>query len=249
MDALRRRDRWAMAARASCLQATFNYERQQGLGWAWALAPALARVYPDAATRRARHAEHTAYFNTQPTLASLALGAVALLEESRAAGEGPDGDGIARVKSALGSSAAAVGDPLFGFALRPFAATLGVLLAPLGPAVCAGALWLCYNIVHLGLRVLGVGWGYREGPGVLSGPLRGRLTRLTRALGIAGAALAGVLVAWTLVPGGTPRPVIFQVSLVAGLGIGLVAAQRGRPTPTEWALGIGGLCLLAVALR
>lgn len=249
MDALRRRDRLAMAVRASCLQATFNYERQQGLGWAWALAPALARVYPDAATRRARLAEHTAYFNTQPTLASLALGAVARLEESRAVGEGPDGDGIARVKSALGSSAAAVGDPLFGFALRPFAATLGVLLAPLGPAVCAAALWLCYNIVHLGLRVLGVGWGYREGPAVLSGPLRGRLTRLARALGIAGAALAGVLVAWTLVPGGTPRPVIVQVSLVAGLGIGLVAAQRGRPTPTEWALGIGGLCLLAVALR
>ena len=70
-----------------------------------------------------------------------------------------------------------------------------------------------------------------------------------RLLIILGAALAGVLVAWTLVPGGTPRPVIFQVSLVAGLGIGLVAAQRGRPTPTEWALGIGGLCLLAVALR
>src|SRR6266536_527700 len=87
MSGLSRRDLWGMAVRTSLLQATFNYERQQGIGWAWALKPALDRYYPDAALRRQRLAEHTAYFNTQPTLASLALGAVARLEERRAGGE------------------------------------------------------------------------------------------------------------------------------------------------------------------
>src|SRR5262249_24018216 len=57
--------RRTMALRTMCLQATWNYERQQGVGWAWALAPALERLYPDAATRSERLAEHTAYFNTQ----------------------------------------------------------------------------------------------------------------------------------------------------------------------------------------
>ena len=245
MAPLRRRDLWSMACRAALLQATFNYERQQGIGWAWALEPALARFYPDPAVRRERLAEHTAYFNTQPTLASLALGAVARLEERRAAGEGPDAESIARVKSVLGSTAAALGDPLFWFTLRPFAACLGVLLAPAGPVQGALALWLCYNIVHLGVRALGVGWGYRLGPAVLSDPLRHRIMLLTRWLGVLGAGLTGVIVATMIVPAGLPRPVVFQVSLIAGLGVGLVGAQRGRPSPTEWALGVGALCLLS----
>ena len=249
MAALRRRDLWGMGCRTALLQATFNYERQQGIGWAWALEPALARFYPDPVVRRERLAEHTAYFNTQPTLASLVLGAVARLEERRAAGEGPDGEAIARVKSVLGSSAAAIGDPLFWFTLRPFAACLGVLLAPAGPVQGALVLWLCYNIVHLGLRVLGVGWGYRLGPAVLSDPLRHRLALLTRWLGVVGAGLTGVVVSTMIVPGGVPRPVVFQVSLIAGLGVGLVGAQRGRPSPTEWALGVGALCLLSTLLR
>src|SRR6266536_3546529 len=131
MSGLSRRDLWGMAVRTSLLQATFNYERQQGIGWAWAIKPALDRCYPDAALRRQRLAEHTAYFNTQPTLASLALGAVARLEERRAGGEGPDAEAVARVKSVLGSSAAALGDPLFWFTLPPFAACLRAVLAPL----------------------------------------------------------------------------------------------------------------------
>ncbi len=249
MSALRGRDRFRMVCRMALLQATFNYERQQGIGWAWALEPALARFYSDPVARRERLAEHTAYFNTQPTLASPVLGAVAHLEERRAAGSGPDSEGIARMKSVLGASAAALGDPLFWFTLRPFAACLGVLLVPAGPGVGALVLWLCYNIVHLGVRTLGVGWGYRLGPAVLGDPLRRRLTLLTRTLAVLGTALTGVMVAAMLAPGGTPRPVVFQVSLLAGLGIGLVGAQRGRPSPTEWALGVGALCLLATLFR
>ena len=53
-------DRWNMALRAGLLQATWNYERQQGLGWAWALKPALDRFYPDAAERRMRLTERRA---------------------------------------------------------------------------------------------------------------------------------------------------------------------------------------------
>jgi PTS system mannose-specific IID component len=82
--------------RANLLQAAWNFERQQGLGWAYALAPALALLYPERATRLERLAEHTAYFNTQPTLASLALGAAIRAEEARADGVG-DAAGMARL--------------------------------------------------------------------------------------------------------------------------------------------------------
>ncbi len=218
-----------MALRAELIQATFNYERQQGLGWAFALEPALDRVIPDAAARRERLAAHTAYFNTQPTLASLALGAVARLEEERAPGAGGDGDDVVRVKAVLGSALAALGDRLFWFTLRPFVACLGVLLAIGGSWTGAAALWLCYNLFHQGVRWLGVGWGYREGPAVFGEALRRRLDRTTR----------------LLVPGGIPRTLTFQATLAAGLGVGLIVSQRPRPSPTEWALGAGALCVAA----
>src|SRR5437867_2427318 len=206
-----------VSARTWLLQATWNYERQQGLGWAWCLAPVLERLYPDGEARQRRLAEHTAFFNTQPTLASLALGAVAHLEEQQAAAEPPVYDGVARVKMVLGSSLAALGDRLFWFTLRPFAACLGVLLALGGSWTGALALWVCYNAVHLTLRQRGVAWGYRVGPTVLGRGLRERLERLVSLLSEFGAALVGVVVAALLVPGGEPQSLTFQVTLAGGL--------------------------------
>jgi hypothetical protein len=158
---LTRWDQWRMGFRAALLQATWNYERQQGLGWAWALKPALDRIYPDAERRRERLTEHTAYFNTQPTLASLALGAVAGLEEQRAAGAPVDAAAVARVKSALGASLAAVGDRLFWLTLRPAACVGCVALHRWYGRSRCGA---CYNWGTWGC-VGGVGMGHRRVPG------------------------------------------------------------------------------------
>lgn len=238
-----------MALRASLLQASWNYERQQGIGWAWALEPALARLYPDAAVRRERLAEHTAYFNTQPTLASVALGAVAALEERRAAEGSPDADAMGRVKGVLGSSLAALGDRLFWFTLRPLAAVIGVWLAIDGRWWGALAMWLCYNLAHLGVRWFGVRWGYAAGPAVLSGGLRRRLEGGTRVLATLGAMTVGVALAWLVAPSGSGPTLLFESALGAGLGVGLIGAMRPRPTPTEWALGLGVLCVVAAWIR
>lgn len=238
-----------VALRALLLQATWNYERQQGLGWAWSFQPVLERLYPDAEVRRARLAEHTAYFNTQPTMASIALGAVAQVEEERARGEGSDPEAANRVKGVLGSALAALGDRLFWFTLRPFVACIGVVLALGGSWLGALAMWSCYNVAHLGIRFAGVGWGYRHGPRVLDQALRGRFEAAVRTLAVAGAALVGVLVAVALIPGGDPREMSFQAALVAGLSVGMLTAFRARPSPTQWALGAGVLCLVVGWLR
>ena len=238
-----------MAVRASLLQATWNYERQQGLGWAWSLMPALDRVLPDRADRAARLAEHTAYFNTQPTLASVALGVVAGMEEQRAQGGSVDADQVARVKGVLGSALAALGDRLFWFTLRPFAACVGLLLAVGGSWFGAVALWLVYNLVHLGMRWRGVGWGYRAGPAVLAEGLRPALERLINRVATLGSLLVGVLMALLLVPHGEPREITFQILLIAGLVLGLLTATRARPTTTQWALGLGVMAVVSAWLR
>jgi PTS system mannose-specific IID component len=241
---------FAIGLRANLLQAAWNFERQQGIGWAFALVPALRRLYPERAARLERLAEHTAYFNTQPTLASLALGAAVRVEEERAAGTGGDAAGMARLKAALGSTLAALGDRLFWFSLRPFAAAVGVLLVLARPHQAWGALalWTLYALPHLGLRFGGVFWGYASGPAMLSGVFRERLESAVRWLGVLGCGVLGVAFAWALAPGGEPRPIAVQCALAGGLGLGLVTAQRARPSPTRWALALGILGL-GLALR
>lgn len=238
-------DLFRMAMRTLLLQSTWNYERQQGVGWAFSIEPALERLIPDPRERCERLAEHTAYFNTQPTLASVALGVGAALEEQRAAGAPIDAAAMTRVKNALGSSLAAVGDRLFWLTLRPLAACVGAMLAFGSLLRGAIAFWLCYNIFHLTIRFLGVGWGYRGGPELVASRLRGRLERLTEWAGLAGCVVLGIFNAQLIASNGTPRPLIFQLVLLAGIGIGFVVAQRPRPSATEWALGAAVLCLAA----
>jgi PTS system mannose-specific IID component len=235
----------AMGLRANLLQAAWNFERQQGLGWAYALEPALRRLYPAREQRLERLAEHTAYFNTQPTLASIALGAAARVEEERALGTG-DAASMARLKAALGSTLAALGDRLFWFSLRPFAAAVGVLVAMTQPRHGWGAiaLWLVYALTHQTMRFGGVAWGYAAGPAVLSGAFRDRLEAAVRWLGLLGCAVLGVALAWALAPAGEPRPIAVQCALAVGLGVGLLTAQRARPSPTRWALAFGILGLI-----
>ena len=110
-------------------------------------------------------------------------------------------------------------------------------------------LWSVYASLHLAVRFLGVGWGYAEGPSVLGGSLRSRLEATITVLAYGGCVVLGVLVAYSLAPGGETRPMAVQSALAGGLGLGLVSAQRARPSPTQWALGLGALTILAAWLR
>ncbi len=133
--------------------------------------------------------------------------------------------------------------------LRPFAACLGAIVALTNLARGAFVLWLTYNVIHLTVRFLGVGWGYRGGPDVLGPRLRGGFERLTRMATLFGCIALGVLTAMLLAPAGEPRPLVFQVLLMAGIGVGFVVAQRPRPSPTEWALGAALVCTTAAWIR
>jgi hypothetical protein len=91
---------------ANLLQATWNFERQQGIGWAFALLPALKRLYPSREQRLERLAEHTAYFNTQPTTRLDRARRGRARRRGARDGMGVDADGMVRLKSVLGSTLA-----------------------------------------------------------------------------------------------------------------------------------------------
>jgi len=157
-------------ARSLLLQAGFSDERRQGLGFAWAVDPALAVAYSRSADGfRAARLRHLGSFNTHPCASGLILGACAELEARAGAGEAPAAARAAALKAALGAALAGAADAFFWGALRPLAAAAAVLAAlaaarlgaahPLAIGAAAGlavfngpALFARWRGVALGLR-------------------------------------------------------------------------------------------------
>jgi|GEM_PF-1419029 len=177
---LRGSDLAKMTSRSFYIQALFSPERQQGPGFAFALLPAIVRLYTGAEERGKALARHMGFFGTHPVLAGYVLGVTAKLEERRANGASIDDAEIEQAKRSLASPLAALGDPLFWVTLRPLAGLVGILglaLVPLadkvGPdlriLVCPLLSLLTYNAVALNHRVLGARRGYAlaDDPGKL----------------------------------------------------------------------------------
>lgn len=238
----------ASFARLFLLQATWNYERMQGIGLAHALEPVVRALEKEDAKAARALVPHTGYFNTHPVMAAVATGVIAGELEKRAAGEPAlDDAGLARAKQALGSSLAAAGDPLFWNTLRPALA----LAAAAGWRDERSALGLLtfiagYNVIAIGYRLRGLLEGYRRGLAYVA-QLPRRLARLTDALRLLGVVLSALVVSSILIPEAeaTPRQVLAGV---AGIGLGALAFGRARLGPAEWGLALALSVLAWVTL-
>ncbi len=104
--------------------------------------------------------------------------------------------------------------------------------------------------IHMRLHVEGRrdALGHLE-RGVAERRLRDDLENAVTLLAYAGCITLGVATAVALAPGGEPRSIAVQSALAGGLGIGLLSAQRARPSPTQWALGMGVLGIVAAWQR
>jgi mannose/fructose/N-acetylgalactosamine-specific phosphotransferase system component IID len=226
----------AMLGRLFLLQAVWNYERMQGIGFAHALAPAAKKLAGDDASAARALVPQVGYFNTHPVMAAVAVGVVADQMERRARGvEALDDAGILRVKQALGSSLAAMGDPLFWNAVRPLVALAAVYgwreeRSWLG----AFTILLGYNTFAIGYRVRGLFEGYKRGlPYVAQLPKK--LGRLADSLRLLCVVLCALVCATILVPSDGSAP--GQV-LAGGVGLllGGLLFGIGRLGPGEWGL-------------
>lgn len=147
--------------RSFLLQASWNFDRLQNLGFLYQLLPGLRRLHgrrlPAALLER-----YSIYFNTHPYLAPWVVGTVLRLEADRLDGEAPAVDGPAFQQMVM-APYAAMGDALFWGAVRPLAAVIGLLLAIQGMLLAPLILLLVYNLPHLLFRCGGLLVGYRQG--------------------------------------------------------------------------------------
>jgi mannose/fructose/N-acetylgalactosamine-specific phosphotransferase system component IID len=126
--------------RSLLLQAGWNRELMQGLGFAYALLPLSESLSPEA--RAAFIRRHLGYVNTSPALSGILLGVVAAEEARLAAAAEPAEVARARVtsdKRRLEGPLAALGDRCFWGWLRPLLGVLGTFLLLTGASMAAPA--------------------------------------------------------------------------------------------------------------
>lgn len=235
---------WAVLGRSLAIQGSWNYETLTGTGFAFAILPALRRLYRDPELLDAAVRRHEGPFNSHPYLAPLALGAVIRLEQ-----DGEDPAMIERFKAALRGSLGTLGDQLVWAGWRPTCVLLAVVLALAG-----GPWWLIltvflvvYNLGHGGLMVWGLALGLREGRYVAD-RLRPSVMRTTQPrLMSTGAFLAAVAVV-LLVGAGVPDLIDSPGTLWVALGLAGAAAGAwwGERARAAGVVGVGVLVVGAL---
>ena len=123
---LTKKDRISVWLRSTFLQGSWNYERMQNGGWAFAMIPAIKRLYKTKEERSAALKRHLEFFNTHPYVASPILGVTLALEEERSNGTEVDDITIQGVKVGMMGPLAGIGDSLVVGTLIPI--LLGIAL-------------------------------------------------------------------------------------------------------------------------
>jgi len=245
LAALRRSDVLRVFARGLVLQASWSFRGMQSLGFAYAMDPALRRLYGQGEEYRSAVRRHLEFFNTHPFLAAAVLGAATRLEA-----DGQGEDAIRRLKTALMGPYGAVGDSFYWGALKPVlviaalhAAYLGFLWAPV-------AFVASFGVCNLVGRGFGFVAGLRHGEGVVDVLGRIDLLRWARRLKWVSAVLLGTLLslahrttrldAWEI-----PAWAVGGAALVLSLSAAW-AIERGA-RPSRLILAATSMCLGIVA--
>lgn len=150
------------------LENCYNYERQQALGFAIGMWPAIKRFYHTKEERAEALVRHMSIFNTTPHLVSAISGIAAVLEKE--ASENPEFDKsiINNVKVGLMGPLAGIGDSFFWGTVRIIASGIGISLAQQGSVLGAILFLLIFNVPHILIRYYGTVFGYRSGTSLMS---------------------------------------------------------------------------------
>ncbi|MHA1581472.1 MAG: PTS system mannose/fructose/sorbose family transporter subunit IID [Candidatus Baldrarchaeia archaeon] len=191
-------------------EASWNYERMQALGYLYTILPGLKKIYEDKDELKEAMKLHLEFFNCNPIITSIIIGANLALEEQT---RGKDRDAIRNFKTAMMGPMAGIGDALFYFLIMGmillYASTLAynnvVMLAPI-----AGLIFL--DIITLGFRYWGLKASYKRGLTMLQ-TMGARFQRLRE-----GAELLGLVVIGAFIPVivkiSTP---LFPITTAAGI--------------------------------
>lgn len=202
--------------RLLAVQGDWNYERMLGVGMGYAAEPLLDELRTrDPERHTAAVVRSAEFFNCNPNLAGLALGALA-----RAERDGVPGEQVTRLRTALCGPLGAIGDRFFWAGVVPALSALAIAAVVLGAGAWAIAgFLLAYNALRIGTGWWSLHTGLHEGLQVGGAVGRSWLPRAAERVGpLAGFAvgLAIPLAGRWLMNGFAPTAMALAVFLAAG---------------------------------
>ena len=222
---LSKQDRLSVALRSTFLQGSWNYERMQNGGWAFAMIPAIKRLYTTKEEQIAALKRHLEFFNTHPYVASPVIGVTLALEEERANGAEVDDAAIQGVKVGMMGPLAGVGDPVFWFTARPILGALGASLAISGNILGPILFFVLWNVIRWAFMWYTQEFGYNVGTKITEDLSGGLLQKVTKGASILGMFIRGALVARGVNINFTP--VVSSVKLSEGAYIDWASLPQG----------------------
>ncbi|RNB90390.1 PTS system mannose/fructose/sorbose family transporter subunit IID [Brevibacillus fluminis] len=190
--------------RSLMLQGSWNFERMQALGFAYAMIPILKKLYKTKEELTAGIKRHLEFFNTAPWMGGFIMGVSTAMEEQNARDKSFNPDSINAVKAGLMGPLAGIGDTFFWGTFRVIAAAVGASLTSKGNAIGLLFYILLFNIPHYLVRYQGVMLGYRAGIKYLSTAAASGITqKITKGASIVGLMAVGAMTA-TMVEFKTP---------------------------------------------
>ena len=191
---LSKADRLKVCLRSTFWQASWNYERMQNGGYAFAMIPAIKKLYKDKADQIAALKRHMEFFNTHPYVASPIVGVTLALEQEKANGAAVDDAAIQGVKVGMMGPLAGIGDPVFWFTLRPILGAMCASIAMDGNMLGPIMFFLLWNILRFGFMWYTQEFGYKVGNQITENLSGNLLTNITRGASILGMFVLGALV-------------------------------------------------------
>lgn len=211
---LSKKDRISVWLRSNFIQGSWNYERMQNGGWAYAMIPAIKKLYSNADDRSAALKRHLEFFNTHPYVASPILGVTLALEEERANGTPVDDVTIQGVKVGMMGPLAGIGDPVFWFTVKPILGALAASLAISGNILGPIIYFVGWNLIRLAFMWYTQEFGYKAGSKITEDLSGGILQDITKGASILGMFILGSLVnRWVSI---SFKPTVSSVQLDSG---------------------------------
>lgn len=179
--------------------ASFNYERQLNLGWAYGIAPILKKLYKDDKEKMsAALKRHLEFNNITPFICTSLFGITAAMEEENANNENFDADSINATKVSLMGPLSAVGDSIFFSTIRVIASSIGCSLSMDGNPIGVLVFLLIFNIPNILSRWYLLGAGYKMGVSFLTKVEKsGMIEKLFKITTILGLMVIGAMVSTT----------------------------------------------------
>ena len=191
---LSKADRLKVCLRSTFWQASWNYERMQNGGYAFAMIPAIKKLYKEKADQIAALKRHMEFFNTHPYVASPIVGVTLALEQEKANGAAVDDAAIQGVKVGMMGPLAGIGDPVFWFTLRPILGAMCASIAMDGNMLGPIMFFILWNILRFGFMWYTQEFGYKVGSQITENLSGNLLTNITRGASILGMFVLGALV-------------------------------------------------------